>query len=51
MKAEEEARRKWSWYKMIKELAGNDITKVEYILGLPFIMCLTWLAEQKENER
>lgn len=40
--------KKWNWIGLIWKLSGGDITKVDFILRLPFTQCLIWLAYEKE---
>jgi hypothetical protein len=46
--AAEKIKRKWNWMKIIDDLAGNDILKLEEVTNIPAITCLTYLSYKIE---
>lgn len=44
----EKRNKKWNWIGLIWKLCDGDITKVNYIVSLPFTQCLIWLSYEKE---
>jgi len=49
-KAEEEEERvnKWAWERMLYELAGGDLTKIETITDLPLVMVFNFMSMKTE---
>jgi len=46
--AEEKVANKWSWERVILDLAGGDITKVDQVTDLPLIMALNFMSMRYE---
>lgn len=46
--AEERIANKWSWERVILDLAGGDITKVDQVTDLPLIMALNFMSMRYE---
>jgi hypothetical protein len=46
--AEEKIREKWNWMKLIELLSNDDILKMEQVVKLPMLQCLTYLQYKLE---
>jgi len=44
----EKIKRKWNWFKIIDELAGGDILKMEAVTEQEAVFCLTYIAYKIE---
>ena len=45
---EEEQAKKWAWERMLYELAGGDLTKIETITDLPLVMVFNFMSMKTE---
>ncbi len=46
--AEDRIREKWNWMKLIEILSNDDILKMEQVVRLPTLQCLTYLQYKLE---